>query len=309
MIEASMPSNIALIKYMGKKDSINNIPDNSSLSYTLNNFKTHVTLTPIDNTNNNHSQDIWDNRCNIDLSDKKRFTQHLDFLRKKCNINQYYKIHSENNFPASCGLASSASSFAALTECALKIFNINHLSPAEKADLSRVGSGSSCRSFLGNWVLWEKSTGIIKKIELPYENLIHYVIVVSTDKKAISSSQAHKLVQTSLLYSDRPARAEKRLENLVNSFYEKDWEKSYYLVWQECQDMHALFETAEKPFGYLTLSSYFVLNTLRDYWKTHKDGPLITVDAGPNVHVLFREDQASMATLLTNAFRERFLVL
>ncbi|HEV2614085.1 MAG TPA: diphosphomevalonate decarboxylase [Gammaproteobacteria bacterium] len=296
MTEASMPTNIALIKYMGKKDSVLNIPDNSSFSYTLDNLRTTVKLTPIDD-----ARDHWDS-----AEDKTRFIKHLDFLRNKFNQKQYFAIQSSNNFPSGCGLASSASSFAALTECFINTMH-STVSTAEKAALSRQGSGSSCRSFYKPFALWSGEK--VENVELPYKKFIHHVIVVSSDKKLISSSQAHAQVKTSLLYSDRKIRAEKRLTELLNSFRQQDWQKSYEIIWQEFQDMLALFETAEKPFSYLKLSSYFVLDALRDYWETHHDGPLVTMDAGPNVHVLFREDQASMANMLSQAFRERFTVI
>jgi diphosphomevalonate decarboxylase len=177
----------------------------------------------------------------------------------------------------------------------------------QKAALSRQGSGSSCRSFYQPFALWNDEK--VESVELPYKKFIHHVIVISSDKKEISSSQAHSLVKSSLLYAGRKIRAEKRLAELLNSFREQNWQKSYEILWQEFQDMLALFETAEKPFSYLKLGSCFVLHTLRDYWNTHQDGPLITMDAGPNVHLLFREDQSNMAEMLSQAFRERYLVL
>ncbi len=296
MTEVSMPTNIALIKYMGKKDAGLNIPDNSSFSYTLDHLTTTVSLTPIEG---NHDQ--WDS-----TEDKARFIKHLDFLRNKFGKNSFYQIKSDNNFPSGCGLASSASSFAALTECFAQTNNLN-VSTDEKSALSRQGSGSSCRSFYRPFTLWTEDE--VVAIELPYKKFIHHVIVVSSEKKAVSSSKAHSLVKTSLLYENRKIRAEKRLTELLDSFRNQDWQKSFEIVWQEFQDMMALFETAENPFSYLTLSSHFVLNTLRDYWHTHHDGPLVTMDAGPNVHLLFRDDQEGMATLLTDAFRERFKVL
>lgn len=297
MIEAVMPTNIALIKYMGKKDSENNIPSNSSFSYTLDNLKTTVKLTPIED-----KKDHWDS-----VEDQARFIKHLDYLRQKFNKNMYFTIKSENNFASGCGLASSASSFAALTECALKAFGIDNLDIQEKASLSRHGSGSSCRSFMGPFVIWNHEK--IEEIQLPYKKLIHKVIVISQEKKLISSSEAHGLVKSSLLFADRKVRAEKRLDELLMSLRSQDWRKSYEIVWQEFQDMLALFETCAKPFSYLKISSYFVLQALRDYWNAHQDGPLVTMDAGPNVHLLFREDQQKMVDVLTQAFSEKFLVI
>jgi diphosphomevalonate decarboxylase len=300
---AVMPSNIALIKYMGKKNSQDNIPSNFSLSYTLEHLTTTVELKPIDAHHDSFHSSILEN----DSEAKNKFIRHLDFLRNKFGVTQYYDIFSENNFPADCGLASSASSFAALTACALKAFGANNLSKEEQAKLSQKGSGSSCRSFFSPFSLWNE-TGI-SEISLPYHNLIHHVIVVSKEKKVISSRKAHAQVETSLLFPGRNDRANKRLNALLESFKAKDWEKSFYIIWEEFWDMHALFETSHPPFGYLTSDSLFVLQTLRSYWEKNHDGPIVTMDAGPNVHLLFREDQKKLARDLKQFFEEKYLVL
>src|SRR3990167_9368442 len=109
------PSNIALIKYMGKKDTAINMPSNPSLSYTLTHLKTTVTL---ELTNGNH--DIWQPLQTEDalsmqpLSEKaqERFLQHLAFLKTQYNFHGSFIVRSCSNFPQSCGIASSASSFA-----------------------------------------------------------------------------------------------------------------------------------------------------------------------------------------------------
>jgi len=295
-VNVSMPTNIALIKYMGKKDVEKNIPANASLSYTLNHLQSHVTLTPIEG-----EKDQWES-----TEPQERFIRHLDFLRKTFSIKQYFKIESKNDFPTGCGIASSASSFAALTACAIKAFGLN-LSFEEQAQLSRQGSGSSCRSFFSPFALWQDTT--VKKVEVPFENLIHHVIVVSQTAKTISSSEAHRRVQTSALYEGRPKRAEQRLEKLLKAFQANEWEKAGRIIWQEFWDMFALFETAEYPFSYLLPESLFVLHYLKECWRNDKDGPLITMDAGPNVHVLFREDQQEKARKIKAYFENKFRVL
>jgi len=44
---AQAPANIALIKYMGKKDPQKNLPGNPSLSYSLDNLLSNVMLEDI----------------------------------------------------------------------------------------------------------------------------------------------------------------------------------------------------------------------------------------------------------------------
>ncbi|MEE9452351.1 MAG: diphosphomevalonate decarboxylase, partial [Gammaproteobacteria bacterium] len=151
--QASAPSNIALIKYMGKADTQSNTAINDSLSFTLNHLYTRVELEITDN-----KKDQWQALEGTDLypivlnsQSQARFLQHLNFLKQHFNFNQNFMVRSGNNFPVSAGLASSASSFAALTQCATQAIcelqQRETLPPATLAQLSQQGSGSSCRSF------------------------------------------------------------------------------------------------------------------------------------------------------------------
>ena len=308
--QASMPANIALIKYMGKHHTAHNIPANPSLSYTLNHLTTTVELDILNSSENSTASDFlldtWRADSVLSAAEKTKFVRHLDFLRQHFGLQLYFNIHSYNNFPPSCGLASSASSFAALTACAVKAFNVN-ISLQEQAALSRRGSGSSCRSFFSPWALWEDQQVISPAIF--YKELIHCVIVVSSAKKKVSSSDAHHRVQTSLLFSERAQRASIRLEYLLSSFEQRDWEKIYRIIWQEFWDMHGLFHTCAHFFSYLLPETLSVLHYLRTYWQENNDGPLVTMDAGPNVHLLFRPDQKKISDEIQHFFQQHYKII
>lgn len=82
---------------------------------------------------------------------QERFLQHLARIKAYFNYSGSFVVRSSNNFPTSSGLASSASSFAALTKCAALALSELTSQPLpaieEQARLSMLGSGSSCRSF------------------------------------------------------------------------------------------------------------------------------------------------------------------
>lgn len=305
---AQAPSNIALIKYMGKKDSKKNIPSNASLSYTLNNLLSNVTLETQPGT-----IDIWEplvipgaNPFTLSTAAQTRFLNHLHFLKAHFNYSGAFLVRSNNNFPHSSGLASSASSFAALTKCAVTaLTELTHTqvpSVEEQASLSRMGSGSSCRSFFSPWALWHGE--IVEAIELPYQVLIHQVVLISHAEKDVSSSQAHQRIHTSHLYQQRNARAENNLKLLIDAFTVKDWKAAFNICWREFHDMHQLFITSEPSFTYMTNNSNQVLKQIQDLWQREGDGPIVTMDAGPNIHLLYRADQAEMA----HRFKQDYLI-
>lgn len=298
---AHAPANIALIKYMGKDDQATNLPANPSLSFTLNHLKSSVSL-----ESHPGKQDFWEpleipgiDSFVLSGEGQHRFLKHLAFLKQHFSYTAGFIVRSNNNFPQSTGLASSASSFAALTQCAVEALCELTKQPVPAveiiAGLSRKGSGSSCRSFFSPWALWEKDE--VKGIDLPYKDLLHEVILVDHQIKAISSSKAHELVKTSPLYATRPQRATQNLEELLIALRAKNWANAYDICWREFQDMHNLFKTCEHSFTYMTDRSLELLNQLQEVWHKNQDGPLVTMDAGPNIHLLYRPDQKDMARI------------
>jgi diphosphomevalonate decarboxylase len=314
-VTASAPSNIALIKYMGKIPGASaNVPTNTSLSYTLDHLRTFVRLTPTSG-----AQDRWAPLEREDLepirlseSGAERFLKHLQFLKSKWGVEQSFVVESANNFPSDCGLASSASSFAALTLAAAEMFQ--QMKPTSwgadlkmLSSLSRQGSGSSCRSLYTPWALWAEEYA--EPVSLPYGKLIHQVIIVEDEKKQISSSLAHRLVAQSSLFPGRIERVQLRLQQLSESLRLEQWQQSFRIVWAEFWDMHALFATAAEPFMYMTAGSQLVLTDILQFWKDQNDGPLVTMDAGANVHFLWRPEQREAANSWRQRWEPQFRVL
>lgn len=302
------PANIALIKYMGKKDTEKNLAVNPSLSYTLENLFSNVVL------EQHHGQkDRWEpldlpGLPAFRLSDNaiRRFLLHLSYLKEHFKYSGQFIVRSNNNFPQGCGLASSASSFAALTKAACRALSeLKHVpcpNDMEQAVLSRHGSGSSCRSFFKPWVIWDEHE--LEPIDIPYRELIHQVVIISKVEKTISSSEAHKRVETSPLFNGRITRAKQNLQQLLRAFNNGRWEEAFQICWREFTDMHQLFSSASQPFRYLGDESRALLQTVKRFWHDKGDGPLVTMDAGPNVHLLYRKDQKP----LCDEFQQHHLV-
>lgn len=298
---AEAASNIALIKYMGRKDEAKKIPANASFSYTLPHLKSFVEL-EVSSDKFSCWEPFAQNNLNtlpLILSDtaQRRFIEHLMYVRDYFHDNHAFIIRSCNNFPQASGLASSASSFAALTLATVQAISALTNQPMPTIDiiaqLSRQGSGSACRSLYAPWALWEDETA--KAIDIPaYPYLIHQAIIISSTEKKILSSMAHQQVHTSPFYADRVHRAETRLMQLLAAFQHHDWQTAYQITWDEFQDMHHLFETAQPAFYYKNTLSDNLLASLRTFWDKHGDGPLITMDAGPNIHLLYRPDQRDL---------------
>lgn len=311
---AEAPSNIALIKYMGKSDHDSNVPTNPSLSYTLPHLISYVEI----KKSAEGQEDTWQplikpecDKLSLSASAQLKFINHFRKIKALYDITDSFIIRSCNNFPQATGMASSASSFAALTKCAYKamsdITNTHMPSPIEMANISKLGSGSSCRSFFAPYAVWSSTE--INSIELPYERLIHQSIVISSKPKKISSSQAHRLVQTSPKFNERINNIPMRFTELVSAFKNHDWRSMYDIVKFEFLEMHELFSTSATPFHYMESDSWQIIDHIEDIWIKNSDGPLITMDAGPNVHLLYRPEQANLSNELKDFFSKKYAVI
>ena len=277
---------------MGKTEG--NFPTNPSLSYTLEHLVSGVELEPVD------AEDSWESlsgeewmALSMSKKEQERFLSFFKKLKHIFNLEGQFKVRSGNNFPKSSGAASSASSFSALTQAvyhfALEKGCTKPLSTEELALISRQGSGSSCRSFFAPWCLWDEDK--VQSVFFPYEKLHHDLILCGQGEKKVSSSEAHQRVRTSPYFEGRASRARDRLKTLTAGMKEKNWVSMKQVVQKEFEDMHNLFETARPFFSYHTEKSRKVLKILDQFWKEKQDGPLITMDAGPHIHLLYRLDQ------------------
>lgn len=292
----SAPSNIAIIKYMGKTSAQQNLPTNPSISYTLNHLRSFVTLSETD-----ASADQWEPLTGpgllpIELSEKGRakFLNHLKRIKDLWNVKQNFVIRSSNNFPSDCGIASSSSSFAALTFAG--VGECERLSPkASSGDLlsmskiSRLGSGSSCRSFFEPWAVWE--TDGARPWSSSFSQLHHTVMLLDSEKKEVSSSDAHVRVTSSPLFTQRLINVKNRLAQIEKANVDKDWNTFCALSFEEFEEMHQLFETSQPSFSYRNQQTMDVLRQLESLNKDLKTKLLITMDAGNNIHCMSLPDK------------------
>jgi len=215
------PVNIAVIKYWGKRDTVLNLPTNSSLSVTLsqNDLRTHTTASCSATFTedalhlNGTSQDVSGARQQACFRELRALRAALESTDSSLPKLSTYRLHivSENNFPTAAGLASSAAGFAALVRAIADLYELPQ-SPTELSRIARQGSGSACRSLFGGYVAWEQGTAADGSDSLAVEvapashwpEMRAAILVVSAAKKGVSSTSGMQAtVATSALFSHR----------------------------------------------------------------------------------------------------------
>lgn len=292
-------TNIAFIKYWGKADPKLNLPTTSSLSLTLDEYytKTRVEKATEDSLLINELP-----------QDGKRVHQFLNILREEMGDFPPLRVISENRVPLSAGLASSASSFAALTAAVAK-FNNWDLSLEELSRLARRGSGSATRSFFPGFAIWEKGTddadSYAKEFKTPELPIALVVCKISGTVKKVSSSDGMRRAQTSPNYAAWVDESAQQLAEMKKALLSSDLERVGQLAEANALAMHDLNLTAtDRRFTYFNQDTMKVLEQVK---ALRKEGYLAyaTMDAGPNVKIITNQEQApKIKAYLAERFRK-----
>ncbi|MCR4369089.1 MAG: diphosphomevalonate decarboxylase [archaeon] len=289
-------SNIALVKYWGKRDEKLILPTNSSISMTLD--KLHTTTTV------EFSPSLKEDQIKIDGKkilgeEAKRVSQHLGLVRKMKGENLFARVESENNFPKAAGLASSASAFAALSLAATKAIGFA-LSRRELSILARQGSGSASRSIQGGYNEWMKGTkedgsdSYSKQIapQSHWQELRMLVTVLTTkEKKVKSRAGMAQTVANSPLYKAWLETVEKDLETVRSSILEKSLFRLGPCAELNALKMHSTMMTTQPHIMYWEPES---IAMMKEVMQMREDGisAYFTMDGGPQVKILCLENDA-----------------
>ena len=303
------PSNIALVKYWGKKN--HQIPANPSISFTLNNCNTKTILRYSPKSTEGLSFEVYlDGKKEADFRPKieqffERISIYCPFLS-----NFHFAIETTNTFPHSSGIASSASGMSALAMCivaleALIYESSDTISLKRKASfLARLGSGSACRSIEGGLVVWGEHSSILGSSDLegiafPHE--VHEVfkdyqdaiLLVDKGEKQVSSSVGHNLMHNHPFATERFQQAHNHLDALIPILKSGDLNAFISIVEREALTLHAMMMCSDPYFILMKPNTLEIINAIWDFRKVTQIPVCFTLDAGANVHVLYPKQYAT----------------
>ncbi|MBI4089629.1 MAG: diphosphomevalonate decarboxylase [Candidatus Levybacteria bacterium] len=288
---AVAPSNIAFIKYWGKKDEVLRLPENGSISMNLSNLLTTTTVEF--NTSFKEDEIIINNQK--EPNDDSRAIKHLDRVRKIAKIKQKAKVVTQNNFPTGTGLSSSASGFAALTLTAAKAAGLN-LSEKELSILARQGSGSACRSIPDGFVEWldgdtSERSYAISLYKPDYWDIVDVVAVVSRNKKEVSTTEGQKLAKSSPFFPVRLKNIKEKIKLIKKYLAKKDFKNFGELVEGEALELHSIMLTSTPSLIYLLPGSLHVMHMVKR-WRQEGLPVYFTVNTGQDIHLICQKKDA-----------------
>ena len=285
-------TNIALIKYWGKRDKQLFLPMNSSLSLTLDAFYTD---TKVIFDSDLTADEFYLNGILQDSKEILKISRFLDLFCEYIGERTFARVDSLNFVPTAAGLASSASAFAALTLATATALGLN-LSREELSTLARRGSGSSTRSLFGGFVEWDMGTGSADSMAHPIDDadwdIGMIVLAVNTGQKKIASREGmDHTVATSPFYQAWVDTAKEDLQAIKQAIADRDFEQVGQITEHNGMKMHATTLSANPPFTYWSADSVLAQEAVRQVREESGLSAYMTMDAGPNVKVLCRASQ------------------
>jgi diphosphomevalonate decarboxylase len=310
------PSNIALIKYWGKFGRQE--PRNASISFTLDAAHSDTRLMYTaraagDDRSKLSIRFVFEGQENLGFAARvdKFLSSILDempFLR-----DYHLDIASHNSFPHSAGIASSASGLSALALCVVDMaqkIGFANWSEAEfrqkASHFSRLASGSACRSVYGGAAIWGTTphyadasnlyaVGFDADLHPIFKTYRNDILFVSKAEKKVSSTAGHELMNGNPFAQARYQQAGDNLGILLDHLRTGEVDAAGAIIEEEALTLHALMMSSRPSFLLLQPATILLIHKLRA-WREDTKLPLyFSLDAGPNLHMLYPEAISAQA--------------
>ncbi len=298
------PSNIALVKYWGKKGF--QIPSNPSISFSLSRSYTETRLKFHPASGKEFTVKFLLNDMPQPNFEKKITAYFKSLIKIFPFIEQLdFEIASKNTFPHSAGIASSASGMSALALilCDIERYCFHRLTRLEEffqkaSFIARMGSGSAARSTYGGWVIWGAADGMEGTSDLygsPLKNYIHdnflnfqdSILLVETGTKKVSSRVGHSLMDSNPFALARFHQALQNAKKMVAVLKSGNLEEFIRITESEALTLHAMMMTSQPSFLLMKPPTLSIIEEIRTYREQTGIPVCFTLDAGPNVHLLY----------------------
>ena len=283
-IKAIAHPNFALIKYWGKSDALNNLPDMSSISITIDTLFSTAKVS----FDSSLKKDLWVLN-DIEQESLGQIKPTINYLKSFKSVKEFCVIESINNFPTAAGLASSASGVASIVIAINELFNIQ-LSEKELINAAILGSGSAPRSLYSGFVYLNKKNYSCETILDGNEWPLKIIICqTSSDRKLVSSRDGMRISKsTSSYYKDWVNDQNNDIKKALKAINMKNFDLLGEVSEDSCKKMHKVMETSKPPLIYRNSMTHLCIQKIEEM-KVNGIDIFYTIDAGPQVKIICKD--------------------
>ena len=127
------------------------------------------------------------------------------------------------------------------------------------------------------------------------------ILVVSSKEKKISSRAGHSLMEGHPYAEARYKTAMVHVMDLSASLRTGDLEEFIRITESEALNLHALMMSSHPSYLLIEPNTLNIVNLVREFRKETKIPVCFTLDAGPNVHLLYPEEYVTSVKTWINA--------
>jgi diphosphomevalonate decarboxylase len=292
-VTAAAGTNIALVKYWGKRDAALNLPAAGSLSLTLANLGSETTVRFAPDAGGGDGRDcVLFAGAPADPKFAARVQRFLDLVRTRAGFRLPAEVATTNTVPTAAGLASSAAGFAALALAASRAAGLR-LSAAELSELARRGSGSAARSIFGGFVEMSAGTradgadavarGLLD--EKAWDVRLCVAITAEGPKAIGSTAAMERTALTSPYYQGWLSSVPADLDQARAAIAARDLAALGAVAERSALRMHACAMAANPHILYWNPATVAAMSSVKAL-RTGGTSAFFTIDAGPHVKVL-----------------------
>lgn len=308
------------------------MPRNTSISMTLDACKsiTSFEWKPLKTKKNELQVSFFHNGvANPDFAQKT-----LHFLKENLYLMPFLRqfdltISTENTFPHAAGIASSASGMSAISMCLTDMANAlgepvlagGNDDIQNASIIARLGSGSACRSLYSGAAIWghhpqienssdQYAIGMGENLNRVFKAYKDAIVIVSDREKKVSSSAGHGLMVNNPFADIRYNIAQQNALKVYQTLQFGDLKTFGEIMEEEALMLHALMMTSHPSYLLLNGNTIRVIEAVRNFRADTKLPVYFTLDAGPNVHILYPDTcNVQVNEFLKTEFGDEFRII
>ena len=152
----------------------------------------------------------------------------------------------------------------------------------------------------GGYTIWGKVEGLTHysdeyanplklKIHPVFQTFYDAILIVSGENKKVGSSAGHSLMEKHLFAKSRYQQAMNHTIEMIHVLETGNLGRFIEIVENEALTLHGLMMSSDPGYILIKSETIEIIERIRNFRQTQKIPVTFTLDAGPNVHVLYPE--------------------
>ena len=139
-----------------------------------------------------------------------------------------------------------------------------------------------------------------------FESIHDSILVIRTGAKPVSSTTGHQLMENHPYKEARIKQANENMKRLYDALRNGDFNDFSEVCEEEAMSLHALMMSSRPGYTLLDPSTLEVIRRLKEFRSEQRVPVTFTLDAGPNLHILYPDSHKKAVQLFIMIYLRPF---